>query len=83
MARITAEFVTIKPCFLALGTDYTPLDTTAKVPVLEQLVKRLPTPDTALNGKSMYKEQTVKRRGNSYIGNAHREQLRQYRWEAK
>jgi hypothetical protein len=42
MAIITAEFVTtIKRRFLALGEDYTQLDRrTAKVAVLEQLVKK-------------------------------------------
>jgi hypothetical protein len=41
MASTTAEFVTIKRRFLALvGGDYTQLDTTAKVAVLVQLVKK-------------------------------------------
>jgi hypothetical protein len=73
MARIMAEIATIEKCFLALGEDYTQLDTTAKVAVLEQLVNKAAHARHGVEWK-IYKEQTVKRKGKNYVGNAHREQ---------
>jgi hypothetical protein len=75
MARVKAEFATIERRFLALGEDYTELDTEAKVSVLERLVQKAAHARHGVEWK-IYKELTVKRKGANYVGNAHREELK-------
>jgi hypothetical protein len=59
----------------SLGEDYTQLDTTAKVAVLEPLVKKAAHARHGVEWK-IFKEQTVNRKGKNCVGNAHREQLK-------
>jgi hypothetical protein len=75
MARVDAEFETIKRRFLALGEHCEKLDTSAKISVLKRLVRKAAHARHGVEWK-IYKEQTVKRKGKSYVGSAHRENLK-------
>jgi hypothetical protein len=74
MARVNTQFEAIKQRFLALGEDFEQLETSAKVRVLERLVRKTAHARHGVELK-IYKENTVKRKGKNYVGSTHRGKL--------
>jgi hypothetical protein len=74
MVRVHTQFESIKQRFLALGEDCEQLETSAKVRVLERLVRKAAHARHGVELK-IYKELTVKRKGKNYVGSTHRGNL--------